>query len=153
MVVRSDEIRPSFTRVCLQSLLAIFNGSMAVCFHHARSSPARCTAPVVTPAKRNGDFVDLPKGWGHRAPPLAPRSVPIGTGGMPESPALGAEKQELLDARASSGMLGDSRPSRGQRATRPNTRDYCFAQTIVTRRVVEFGLLPQRAPFASGTKG
>jgi hypothetical protein len=26
--------------------------------------------------------------------------------------------------------------------------DYRFAQTIVTRSVVEFGLLPQRAPFA-----
>jgi hypothetical protein len=31
--------------------------------------------------------------------------------------------------------------------------DYRFAQTIVTRRVVELGLAPQRAPFVSGTKG
>jgi hypothetical protein len=31
--------------------------------------------------------------------------------------------------------------------------DYRFAHTIVTRKVVELGLLPQRAPFASGTSG
>ena len=30
---------------------------------------------------------------------------------------------------------------------------YRFAQTIVTRRVVELGLAPQRAPFVSGTSG
>ena len=30
---------------------------------------------------------------------------------------------------------------------------YRLAQTIVTRSVVEFGLLPQRAPFACGTSG
>jgi hypothetical protein len=30
---------------------------------------------------------------------------------------------------------------------------YRFAHTIVTRRVVERGLLPQRAPFSRGTNG
>jgi hypothetical protein len=30
---------------------------------------------------------------------------------------------------------------------------YRFAHTIVTRKVVELGLLPQRAPFARGTSG
>ena len=30
---------------------------------------------------------------------------------------------------------------------------YRFAQTIVTRRVVELGLAPQRAPFVRGTSG
>src|SRR3954453_24194590 len=30
---------------------------------------------------------------------------------------------------------------------------YRFAQTIVTRRVVELGLAPHRAPFVSGTSG
>ncbi len=34
-----------------------------------------------------------------------------------------------------------------------HSADYRFAHTIVTRKVVELGLLPQRAPFASGTSG
>ena len=46
-------------------------------------------------------------------------------------------------------------PSRPQRQTAPTERPagYRFAQTMVTRRVVELGLAPQRAPFVSGTKG
>jgi hypothetical protein len=35
---------------------------------------------------------------------------------------------------------------------RPRAR-YRFAHTTVTRKVVELGLLPQRAPFARGTSG
>jgi hypothetical protein len=47
-------------------------------------------------------------------------------------------------------------PSRPQRQTSAPTErltGYRFAQTIVTRRVVELGLAPQRAPFVSGTNG
>ena len=47
-------------------------------------------------------------------------------------------------------------PSRLQRQTSAPTErltGYRFAQTIVTRRVVELGLAPQRAPFVSGTNG
>ena len=47
-------------------------------------------------------------------------------------------------------------PSRPQRQTSAPTErpaGYRFAQTMVTRRVVELGLAPQRAPFVSGTNG
>jgi hypothetical protein len=43
-------------------------------------------------------------------------------------------------------------PAADERATE-RLADYRFAQTIVTRRVVELGLAPQRAPFVSGTNG
>ena len=43
-VISSASNRPSFTRVCFQSLRANFMGSMPAAFHQARSSPARCAA-------------------------------------------------------------------------------------------------------------
>ena len=42
--LRSGPMRPSFRRVSFQSLRAALIGSMPAAFHHARSSPARCTA-------------------------------------------------------------------------------------------------------------
>ena len=47
-------------------------------------------------------------------------------------------------------------PTRLQRQTSAPTErlaGYRFAQTMVTRRVVELGLAPQRAPLVSGTNG
>ena len=37
-------MRPSFTRVCFQSLRAVLVGSMPAPFHHARSSAVRCAS-------------------------------------------------------------------------------------------------------------
>jgi hypothetical protein len=44
-------------------------------------------------------------------------------------------------------------PQRQTSAPTERPAGYRFAQTIVTRRVVELGLAPQRAPFVSGTNG
>jgi len=49
-------------------------------------------------------------------------------------------------------MLGDILPGTIPHIE-PCKPRYRFAHTIVTRRVVERGLLPQRAPFSRGTSG
>jgi hypothetical protein len=47
-----------------------------------------------------------------------------------------------------------TRSHRPRNASRIDYRAlYRFAHTIVTRKVVERGLLPQRAPFSRGTSG
>ena len=61
-----------------------------------------------------------------------------------------------LNGKAQPWKEASSIPSRLQRQTSAPTErlaGYRFAQTIVTRRVVELGLAPQRAPFVSGTNG
>jgi len=49
-------------------------------------------------------------------------------------------------------MLGDVLPGTISHIE-PRKLRYRFAHTIVTRKVVERGLLPQRAPFSRGTSG
>ena len=46
-VIRSGGIRPSFARVCFQSLRAILIGSRPDCFHHARSLVTRAMSRAV----------------------------------------------------------------------------------------------------------
>jgi hypothetical protein len=58
-------------------------------------------------------------------------------------------RERILDAGK---VLGDVLPGTIPHIE-PRKPRYRFAQTIVTRKVVERGLLPQRAPFSRGTSG